>query len=438
MSDVPFRDRTHAGRRLAGRLAHLAVDDPVVIALPRGGVPVAREVAESLGAPLDVLVVRKLGAPGQPELAVGAIAEGGAQVRDTDLIRRLGVLQREVDAVVDRERQELTRRIRRYRGGVEPIDVSGRTVVLVDDGLATGSTARAAVAVLRQRGAARIVVAVPVAPPSAVAAMLDLADVVVCVEVPARFRGVGEFYADFSQVTDAEVVSILADAAGAAARRRSVIRRGVVVDSDGRHLPGELAVPDDATGVVVVAHGSGSGRLSPRNTVMAAAMNQAGLATLLFDMLTPAEAARRGRGPEVALLGRRVEGAVRWLRGRPEVAGLDIGCLGASTGAAAVLVAAADAPDLVRAVVCRGGRTDLARDRLAEVTAPVLLVVGSDDAAVEAVNRQAAALLGGEARVAVVEGASHLFEEPGALLRASELARDWFTAHLGAEVRATG
>jgi putative phosphoribosyl transferase len=227
VADVPdasvlrFADRRAAGRLLAARLrrdpALIAGDHPLlVLALPRGGVPVAREVADLLGAPLDVLVTRKIGYPHQPELGVGAIAEGGEPVYDEHLLHRLGLTRPALAGVVGREQAELRRRVAAYRGGRPPPDVTGRQVILVDDGLATGVTARAALRSLRSRPAWRTVLAVPVAAPSSAAAMRAEADDVVALATPAEFRAVGEWYVSFGQLTDADVLALLrADAAGA-------------------------------------------------------------------------------------------------------------------------------------------------------------------------------------------------------------------------------
>lgn len=202
-----FRDRTEAGRRLADHCDHLRGESPVVLALPRGGVPVAAEVADRLGAPLDVLVVRKLGLPRQPELGVGAVGEGGTTVWNRDLLGQLGLGPDDLREVTDREGTEVDRRVARYRGRDRGVDVAGRTVVLVDDGLATGSTARAAVEVLREWGAGRVVLAVPVAPRASVDELAGVADEVVCVATPDPFRAIGEFYDDFTQVSDDQVVA---------------------------------------------------------------------------------------------------------------------------------------------------------------------------------------------------------------------------------------
>jgi len=205
-----FRDRTEAGRALASRLlAYANQPDVLVLALPRGGVPVANEVAEALGAPLDVFLVRKLGVPGQEELAMGAIASGGMRVLNQEVIDALGIPGAVIDAVAADEHQELERRERAYRDDRPAPEVHGHTVILVDDGLATGSTMRAAVAALRQLQPERIVVAVPVAAPSTVEQLQMEVDELVCVATPEPFLAVGRWYDDFSQTRDDEIRLLL-------------------------------------------------------------------------------------------------------------------------------------------------------------------------------------------------------------------------------------
>ncbi len=201
-----FLDRRDAGRRLAERLeAYRARPDVIVLALPRGGVPVAYEVARALGAPLDVFVVRKLGTPGQEELAMGAIASGGVLVLNEDVVRALRIARYVVEEAEAVERVELERREREFRGGRPPIAVKDRTVILIDDGIATGATVRAAIAALRRLDVARIVVAAPVASPQTCAHLERLVDEMVCLLTPSTFQAVGEYYEDFAQTTDAEV-----------------------------------------------------------------------------------------------------------------------------------------------------------------------------------------------------------------------------------------
>jgi putative phosphoribosyl transferase len=205
-----FADRRDAGRQLAQGLLALAPELPVVVALPRGGVVVGFEVARALVAPLDVLVVRKLGAPRNRELGVGAIAEGGATVCDVAAVARAGMSQQSLDATLERERHELLRRVARYREGRPRVALSGRSVIVVDDGLATGLTALAAVRALRSNRAGRIVVAVPVGARESIAMLAREADEVICHTVPPQMLAVGHWYADFSPVSDDEVLSLLA------------------------------------------------------------------------------------------------------------------------------------------------------------------------------------------------------------------------------------
>ena len=204
-----FQNRSQAGQLLGERLAYLASERPVVLALPRGGVPVAYEVAQALASPLDVLVVRKLGVPFHPEFAFGALGEDDAQVLNTQFVQQLGLSNDTIAEVTRHERAELIRRVALYRGDRPALALIGRTVVIVDDGLATGATARVAVEVARARGAKTIIVAVPVSPRETVAELRTLADEVISLRVPARFEAVGEWYEDFSQTSDDEVTSLL-------------------------------------------------------------------------------------------------------------------------------------------------------------------------------------------------------------------------------------
>lgn len=403
----------------------------VVLGLPRGGVPVAAEVARALGAPLDVVLVRKLGVPSQPELAMGAIGEGGVRVLDEDVLRVATVRPDQLDAVERRERVELDRRAQRFRSGRSPVPVEGRVVIVVDDGIATGSTARAACEVVKRRGAMAVILAAPVAPPSARHELGPLVDELVLLETPDGFGSVGQWYRDFHPTTDDEVVDLLRAAPTAATSSRAVD-----VAVAGVHLAGDLVVPPGARGVVVFAHGSGSSRHSPRNRAVARWLQEDGFATLLFDLLTPEEEANRGNVFDIRLLGSRLASVTRWARTQADLAALPVGYFGASTGAAAALWAAAE-PDLnVSAVVSRGGRPDLAGPRLALVAAPTLLIVGGRDEVVIDLNRAAARELRCRHELTIVRGATHLFSEPGALEAVADLARHWFADHLVAPASA--
>jgi len=409
-----------------------------VLGLPRGGVPVAFGVAEELRAPLDVIVVRKLGVPFQPEYGFGAIGEGGARVIDDYVVRQTGLTGTQIAEVEARERVLLDRRVRQLRGDNPPVPLTGRTAVIVDDGIATGSTARAACQVARARGASRVVLAAPVGSVEAAAALHRDADEVVCLHTPPRLFAIGEWYGDFSQVTDEEVTILLGKAAAWQAGPGSADPdpAQVVLNIAGARLPGSLVLPDQAAGLVVFAHGSGSSRHSPRNRFVAGVLNRAGLGTLLADLLTADEELSRAYVFNIALLAARLAGITGWLHSQPATTAIPLGYFGASTGAAAALWAAASPPLPLAAIVSRGGRPDLAGRRLAQVRAPTLLIVGGADRPVLDLNRQAQARLTCENRLEVIPGATHLFAEPGALEQVADLARDWFTRHFAQQVSA--
>ena len=294
----------------------------------------------------------------------------------------------------------------------------GRTVIVVDDGLATGLTVFAAVRAVRRRGAARTIVAAPVGSPEAIALLSEEADRIVCVSVPERLYSIGGWYEDFSQVADREVTALLA--AGARGRGSSVApapARTVTVDVGGERLTGDLVVPAGARGLVLFAHGSGSSRLSPRNRAVAAALNRAGLATLLFDLLGPREAATRALTFDIPLLAGRLEAVTRWARTDDDLAGLPWATSGRPP-----------APRRLSGPQASSVTSSVPSSPAAAV--PTLLVVGGRDAAVLELNREAAALLRCPHEIRVVPGAGHLFEEPGALEMVAGQAGDWFARHL--------
>lgn len=427
-----FQDRADAGRQLAARLATYPLPRPLVLGLPRGGLPVALEVAQQLGAELDVLVVRKVGSPGNPEYAIGAVGENGVVVLDHAARRQLHLTSEYVDHLAANELKEVDRRVNAYRGGCLRLGIAGRNVIVVDDGLATGSTAAAAITVVRHFGAAHVTLAVPVGSTEAVERLSAMADEVVCLSTPEPFYAVGQHYRDFGQVSDGEVVAILR--AHPRARERAVdvakVDEDVTITFGGMALPGHLSVPAGASGIVLFAHGSGSSRLSPRNVAVAKVLQGAGLGTLLFDLLSDDEADVRTNVFDIELLADRLVQTTLWLRAREDVGALPLGYFGASTGAAAALVAAAQCPEHVAAVVSRGGRPDLAGGWLEKVQAPTLLVIGGHDYAVIDLNREAQRHLRCTNLLEIVRGATHLFEEPGTLAQAARLAQTWFLTHL--------
>ncbi|MFC4784614.1 phosphoribosyltransferase family protein [Nocardioides sp. MAHUQ-72] len=430
-----FQDRADAGRRLARALAGYRTANPVVLGLPRGGVPVAFEVARALQAPLDVLCVRKLGLPSQPELAVGAVGEDGVLVVNPDVVAASGLTATALDALEETGRAELDDRVHRLRGDGRRLALGDRVAIVVDDGIATGATARAACQVARAHGARSVVLAVPAASSRTVAELRREVDDLVCLDQPHPFWAVGQVYRDFGQVADAEVLALLARASwskqapAVEADPRAPREVLVPVPGAGAPLAGILDVPPRPLGLVVFAHGSGSSRLSPRNRRVAAVLSEAGLGTLLMDLMTVGEEGDRELVFDIAFLTERLVGACSWLLQQPGCRHLPLGLFGASTGAAAALSAAADPRLDVSAVVSRGGRPDLTTADLARVRTPTLLIVGGHDPQVLQLNRRAQDRLP-DASLVVVPGATHLFEEPGTLDRVAQLARDWFLGHL--------
>lgn len=422
MGSVMFLDRHEAGVRLARRLEAWRGTDLVVLGLPRGGVPVAAEVARSLGAPLDVIVVRKLGVPWQPELAMGAVGEEGVRVLNDDVLRQVDVPADALAAATERESAEVERRARTYRSGRPRLSLEGRTALIVDDGIATGATARAACQVARAHGAGHVVLAVPVAPQGWTSGFAGVADECVDVEAPPDFFAVGAHYRDFTPTSDDEVVLHLA--------QQPPQEEQLAIPCSGSMLAGTLTVPSLAQGLVVFAHGSGSSHRSVRNRFVARQLVEAGFATALFDLLTEVEELDRANVFDIDMLTERLLVITRWLQQHPVLAGLPLGFFGASTGAAAALGAASRLGSDVSAVVSRGGRPDLALAVLDGVTAPTLLIVGGADTLVLELNQQALAALSCPADLTVIPDATHLFAEPGALEAVADVAAQWFGKYL--------
>ena len=451
-----FRDREEAGRKLAEQLhAYANRKDVIVLGIPRGGVPVAFEVAKALNAPLDILLSRKLGVPGQEELAFGALATGDTRVLDREIIEAISISEDQIDQITAKVKKELERRANLYRGVRPPLKVEGLTVLLVDDGIATGSSMRAAINALRQMKPARLVVAVPVAPLSTCNQLKHEVDDLVCVYAPKDFYAIGQFYENFSQLADEEVTELLRRAEEPALQNvvqddpsdpegslnmipgrqsQDGVKREVSIDLEGATLEGTLVLPKGADGLVLFAHGSGSSRHSPRNRYVAQILQAHGIATLLFDLLTRREESIDQYSGElrfdIPFLAKRLIGATKWITNSPDAKDLKVGYFGASTGAGAAIVAAAELPDVVSAVVSRGGRPDLAEGALGSVKAPTLLIVGGDDEPVISMNKEALAKLTcPDKKLAIVPGATNLFEEPGTLEEVARVAAEWFSSH---------
>jgi len=448
---MAFTNREEAGQQLAKRLkAYANLEDVVVLGLPRGGVPVAFEIAKALHAPLDVFLSRKLGVPGHEELAFGALAVGDGRFLDEKIIEAAGITPEQIERITRVTEKELERRALLYRGRRPPLRVQGQTVILVDDGIATGASIYAAIRALRQMKPKKLVIAVPVAPMSNCNWLRSVTDEFIALLTPNNFHAVGEFYDHFVQVSDEEVVDLLKRAEelpGLKPLNRFYPGMGAPLHSEQKRdqrelsiavdkvmLKGTLALQKHPQGIVIFAHGSGSSRHSARNRYVAEVLQSVGLATLLFDLLTPDEESidrqTRELRFDISLLAKRLIGVTEWVMHNPDTKNLAIGYFGASTGAAAALVAAARFPGLVDAIVSRGGRPDLAADSLRDVDAPTLLIVGGLDPLVIDLNRQALDKLKCRSKqLVIVPGATHLFEEKGTLEQVAQLAADWMVQH---------
>lgn len=423
-----FRDRTDAGQQLAEALSSLRGQHPLILAIPRGGVPIGRIVADRLDGELDIVLVRKIGAPGNPEYAIGAVDEAGT-IQQSDDACLAGADDRYIKREAAEQLAVIRARRQDYGLGHPPIDPAGRTVIVVDDGLATGATLRAALLAARARKPARLVCAIPVASPRGLVSVADVADDLVYLSAPKHFRSVGQFYMQFPAVDDSEVVRLLMRSPSGSPV--SALSEDVRIPADGLLLDGNLQVPQDAHGLVIFTHGSGSNRHSPRHRLVAQAMHARGLATLLFDLLSEDEARDISARFDIPRLTARLDAATRWAMHHPGTQALPIGLFGASTGAAAALVLAARHPTVIKAVVSRGGRPDLAgHGALARAQAPTLLIVGGADHEVIALNRSALSVLPCHAELVLVPNATHLFEEEGAIERVAALATSWFVQWL--------
>jgi len=422
--DDGFRDRSDAGQRLAEALSSLRGQHPLILAIPRGGVPIGRIVADRLGGELDVVLVRKIGAPGDPEYAVGAVDEAGA-VQQSDDALLVGADEDYIKRAAADQLAIIRARRQSYGLGRAPIDPAGRIVVVVDDGLATGATMRAALLAVRARKPARLVCAIPVASPRGLVSVADVADGLVYLSAPEHFRAVGQFYVQFPAVDDGEVVRLLMRSPSAT--HASALSEDIRIPADGQLLDGSLQVPQGAHGLVVLAHDSGSNRSSPRNLPVARAMHAKGLAHLLLDLPSEDEAGDVSARFDIPRLTARFDAAIRWAMHHPGTQDLPIGLFGADTEAAAALILAARYPAVIKAVVSRGGRPDLAgHGALARVKAPTLLIVGGADHEVVKLNRSALLALPCHAELVLVPDATHLFEEAGAIEQVAALAASWF------------
>lgn len=417
-----FRNRVHAGQLLARQLLKYKNENTIVLALPRGGVPVASQIANVLGAPLDVLIVRKIGAPFQEELAVGALCEDEEPIWNVKLMARLGLVPDEMEKAVRAEREKVKRQTALFRNGRSFPSIAEKTAIVVDDGLATGATMAAAIGFLKSKGAKQVVVAVPIAAADSARQLKPRVDELITIENREDLVSVGQWYRDFSQTSDDEVIECL---------KQKDIEREIDIPVGSIELKGDLTILPEMKALVIFAHGSGSSRKSPRNREVSRFLNAEGFGTLLFDLLTDSESQDRRNVFDIAFLSERLALVTRWLRARPELKAIPFAYFGASTGAAAAIQAASqlEGKDAVYAIVSRGGRPDLAGSALRAVTAPTLLLVGGNDVGVIELNQKAQNSLP-NCELSIIPGATHLFEEEGTLEEVSVQAAHWFRDHL--------
>lgn len=424
---LPFRDRDDAARQLASALDQYQGSRPVVLAIPGGGVPIGRVIADALDGELDVVLVRKLGAPDRPELAIGAVDEHGLTMLNA-YARWAGVDEAYIEDEAKRQLALIRIRRARYGHGGPGQALAARTVIVVDDGLATGSTMIAALKAVRAQAPAHLVCAVPVAARDSLAQVAPYADTVVSLATPSPFKAVGRYYDHFGAVNDAQAIALLSPSDDTATLQRTDVR---IPTGDG-FIDAQLTSPLHACGLVIVAHGGGISRASPRHDSEAAALNNRGFATLMFDLLTDMEDRDPYARFDVPMLAQRLDAGVQWVRAHGPERDLPSGLLCSGTGAAAAMVVAANRPGHIAAVVSRGGRPDLAGvQRLARVQAPTLLIVGGADDAVLDLNRLArGAMSRATVELSVIPRATHLFEEAGTLATAAALSGDWFARWL--------
>jgi len=422
-----YRDRKDAGARLAAALKEQGFENPVVLGIPRGGVPVAAEVARALKGELGVVVARKLGAPWNPELAIGATTAIGATYINEAVAAEVGADQRYIEAETKRQIEEAKRREELFDSSRRP-KVAGRTVIVVDDGIATGATAIAAVRSMKAEGAERVVLAIPVGPPETVQRLREEADEVVCLDENPGFFAVGQFYVEFNPVGDDEVRRILDSFAPAPVdpSRRVEIRR------DGVRLVGILTTPAEEGDfpLVIFVHGLRSSKDSPRNRVIAEHLVDAGIATFLFDLSGHGESsADRTEGIEAFV--RDLEAVFAWAEQQEEVTPGLIGIAGSSLGATVAVRALAGGKVRPKTMVLRS--PPLEPDEFQRIHVPSLVLVGAADALRFDAERGVAG--NPELSLSIVQGAGHLFEEPGTLEKALQRTVVWFSSQLHASVR---
>jgi putative phosphoribosyl transferase len=442
-----YRDRVEAGRRLGEALGPYRGQDLLVLGIPRGGVPVAVEVARALDAELDIVVARKLGAPGQPELAIGAVTANGGQYLNEEYIGYLGVTPEYVARETERKMAEAREREEHLRAGQPMARIRDRVVIVVDDGLATGATMRAALRSVRKGGPAQLVMAVPVGALESCRAMQAEADVVLCLSQPPQFRAVGLHYDRFDPVEETAVRRMLEEARVERSRRAAPAggsQRSIdfpFTNDLGQRLAGTLELPADAAPVPVVifAHGMGSGRMSHRNREIAGRLLIEGIGAFLIDFTGHGDSEGRMEQATVERMVADLSSAIEAVRQHAAVDATRIGVSGSSSGGVVALVLTAG-DERVKALVLRSVPAHGLEHIAPHVRVPTLVIAGEQDWPIVRDDEALTALIGGEHRFVVIPEAGHLFEGPGQSVKVADLSAKWFADQLtlGALVRSGG
>ena len=433
------KDRRLGAAALIEELEPFMGAETVVIGLPAGGVAVAAEIAKAFQVPLDVCVVRKLRGPrDDASLGFGAIAEGGELVLDAASASRSGLGEGQIARLIAEREVEVRELVRRIRRGRAPVDLTGKTVVIVDDGSSTGNTARAALRSVKRRGARRMILALGLAPRATLDELAREADELLCAEVEPDANAANRAYQKLARIRADQIAELLGTERQEAPEPSQRALRGPVrIRVADASLDGDLVLPLGATGIVLFAHGADQARHDKGHLLVSRALEHAGLATLVVDLLTPRErhlimtpAGRLSFGAE--MLAGRLSATTSWAREQPETSPLTVGYFGTSLGAAAALLAAADPDNRVMAIAARACRPDLVERAIASLRVPTLLLVGERDPALLELNRRALERLRCTKRLSVVGGATHDFDEPGALEQVARRAAAWFGRHLTA------
>lgn len=446
---MPFTDRTDAGRRLVQALTPFDGKNPLIVALPRGGVPVGYEVAKGLGAPLDVLVVARIPAPGPGYPAIGATGPGDVRYLDTALIRELGVSDRQLTSLAAEAAETVEDRSRRFRGTSRPLSVRNRIVILVDDGVTTGATARLAARVLRSLAPKRLLLATPVASAAALALLRDEVDGLISLISPEELGGIDRWYREYPEVTDEDVEGYLHRAhehlehLAALGQPPAAIRveppppmpqRAIRIPAGDQILDGLLGIPPDARGLVLFGHSSGSNRYTPRNQRLAERLRAAGLATLLVDLLTPEEATEdirtRGDRDDLELMAERVIAVGDWAAQQANTRMLPVAFYGAHASGALGVLAAGQRPERIHALIARSARMAPVQGALHGTEVPLLLILGQQDAEDRTIHSEALGRMAGPAELVIVPETGPIFEAPEVIEQIAEAVADWCDQHL--------